>query len=361
MAFPNTTAFPGPGNVYIPTFGGTKANAKLIVSFARDPKKFAVNGLATRTPTETMAGYWEVLRPEVLARLFQTPNSYIWVDGQPFPSGNHNQQDFRAMPYQCQRLAIPNYLGNQTKEQAVWDIEQTQLDVLGHMMMTLRAKVYYTLMLNPVNYLPNHVFTAQQWSSQNGATGGGWQQGTAQNPIIYRTLKNMANQIRKDTMATTTYKDLTLVIDPDAAIIMGGSEEIHWYLAQQSGAIKQIMGDNEQNGEWGLPKRLYDMNLIVDPTLQTISGRLVVPGTTTDIMDYNTALVVAAPGALSSNIGQVNSGFSTTHMFVYKGQEMVVKTQYQQWDEFTKYGIYETYAMSIVSPETCALATSLFV
>ena len=72
-------------------------------------------------------------------------------------------------------------------------------------------------MLNPATHLPTHVMTATQWSSQNGATGGGWQTGTASNPVIMRTLKNMANQIRKDTMATVSYKDLTLVIDPDAA------------------------------------------------------------------------------------------------------------------------------------------------
>lgn len=322
MALPNTTAFPGPSNVYIPTFGGTKANAKLIVSYARDPKKFAVNGLTTRTPTDTLSGYWLALRPEALARIYQDPNNYIWVDGQPFPTGNHNAQDFKSVGYQCYRRAMPDYLGEQTKEQAVWAIEETKLDALGHMMMTLRAKVYYTLMLNPINHLTSHVNTATQWSSLNGATGGGWQQGTPQNPIIMRTLKNMANQIRMDTMATVTYKDLTLVIDPTAAILMSASEEIHYYLARSQYALAQIKGEENQNGEWGLPPKLYDMNLIVDPTLQTISGRLVVPGTTADIMDYNTALVVAAPGALKENIGQVNSGFSTTHMFVYKGQEL---------------------------------------
>jgi hypothetical protein len=163
-------------------------------------------------------------------------------------------------------------------------------------------------------------------------------------------------------MATVTYKDLTLVIDPDAAIIMSSSQEVHWMLAQSRFALNQIKGEpDDQNGEWGLPPKIYGMNLIVDPTLQTLSGRLVVPGTTSDIMDYNTGLVVAQPGALKSNIGQVNSGFSTTHLFVYNGKEMVVKSKYENWDEFTKLGIYEYYGMSIVAPETTALATSLFV
>jgi hypothetical protein len=361
MAFPNTTGFPGAYDVYIPGFNNGKMQANLIVSYARDPKKFAVNKLTTRTPTQLLSGHWLALRPEALARVFQQPNNYIWVDGQPFPTGNHNAQDFRAVPYQCYRLAMPDYLGDQTKEQAVWPIEETKIDALGHMMMTLRAKVFYDLMLNPTNHLTGHVKTATQWSGLNGATGGGWAQGTETNPIIMRTLKNIANQIRKDTMATVTYKDLTVVIDPDAAILMSSAAEIHSYLARSQFALAQIKGEENQNGEWGLPPKLYNMDLTIDPTLQTLSSRLTVPGTTTDLMNFNTAIVMALPGQLKENIGQVNSGFSSVHMFVYRGQEMVVKTKYLDWDQFTKLGIYETYGMSIVAPETCGLVTSLFV
>lgn len=357
---PYTTAFPGMYDVYIPGFDGA-TQSRLIVSYARDPKKFAVNGLVTRTPTKLVSGHWLVLRPEALARVFQDPNYYLWQDSQPFPTGTHNAQDFRAVPYQCYRRAMPDFLGQQTEEQAVWPIMQTKQGVLAHLMMTLRATVFYNLMLNPANHLSSHVKTATQWSSLNGATGGGWAQGTESNPIIQRTCKNVANQIRMDTLAAVNYKDLTLVLDPTAAIIMAGSQEIHSYLARSQFAFKQITGDENQNGEWGLPPKLYDMNLVVDPTLQTISGRLQVPGTFQDVMNYNTALFMAAPGAMSANVGQVNSGFSTTHMFVYKGQEMVTKTKYDDWNAFTKIGIFENYGMSIVAPETTGLATSLFV
>lgn len=366
MALPNTTAFPGPYDIYIPGFNG-KQQSRLIISFARDPKKFAVNDMVTRTPSDLLSGHYLQLRPEALARVFQDPNNYIWVDGQPFPTGVHNAQDFRAIPYNCLRRAMPDYMGQQTGEQAVYPLQETKIDALGHMMMTLRATVFYTNAYNVTNldqpggHLSSHVKTATQWSSLNGASGGGWQQGTPENPIIRRTLLNMADQIRKDTLATVNYKDLTLVIDPTAAIIASSSSEIHWYLAQQSGSIKQIEGDENQNGEWGLPKKLYGMKLIVDPTLQTISSRLTVPGTYQDVANYNTALVAAMPGDLSANIGQVNSMFSSFHMFVYRGQEMVVKTKFDDWNQYTKLGIFETYGISTVAPETCGLATSLFV
>lgn len=359
--FPNTTAMPGPYDVYIPNLNDGKATARLIVSYARDPKRFAVNRLVTRTPTQNLSGFWLVLRPESLARIYQYANNYIWVDGQPFPTGNHNAQDFRSVAFQCYRIAMPDYLGEQTREQAVWPIEDTKIEALGHMMMTLRASVFYNLMLNPVNHLASHVMTSTQWSSLNGQVGGGWGQGTESNPIIKRSVLNLSNQIRKDSLATVNYKDLAVVIDPDAAIIAGSSAEMHSYLARSMFAEAQLRGDKDsQNGEWSMPSRLYGLELIVDPTLQTLTSRMVVPGTYSDIMNYNTALILALPGALGSNVGQVNSGFSSCHQFVYRGEEMVVKSKYNDWDMVTKLGVYETYGLSIVAPETTGLITSLF-
>lgn len=358
MALPFVTNMPGPLNVYIPGFGG-KQTANLITSYARDPKKFAVNGLCTRTPTQYLSGNWLQLRPEALARIFTNPNSIVWVDGQPFPSGTHNAQDYRAMPYQCLRRALPDYLGWQTRDQAVWPIQETKLELLAHLMMTYRAKTFYDLMLTSGNYLSSHVKTATQWSNIGG-TGGFWSAGTAANPIIKRSLANMANQIRKDTLNTVSYKDLTLVISPPAAIAMANSEEIHAYIKESPFARDEILGNVSANAEWGLPGTLYGMNLVVDGTLQTTSARMDIPGTFTDVDDSNKAIVMAAPGALGSNVGQVNSAFSSTHMFVYRGEEMVVKSQDDQWNESTRLGIYETYDIKMVAQETCALATALF-
>ena len=359
MALPFVTNLPGPYNVYIPAFQG-KQTANLITSYARDPKKFAVNKLLQRTPTELLSGNWMQMRPEAIARIFTDPNSVVWVDGQPRPKGTHNAQDFRAVPYQCIRRALTDYVGWETREQAVFPIQDVKLGALAHLMMTQRSQVFYTMALNTANYASSHVKTATQWSAIGG-TGGFWSAGTPQNPIIKRSLANMANQIRLDTMDTVSYKNLTLVISPPAAIAMANSEEIHYYLARSPYALAQIRGDKEsQNGEWGLPDKLYDMDLVVDGTLRTTSPRMQVPGTTLDIMDDNTALVMATPGALSANIGQVTSAFSSFHMFVYRGEEMVVETQDWPWDKKTDLSVHETYGMAVVAPETVALATNLF-
>jgi hypothetical protein len=77
-------------------------------------------------------------------------------------------------------------------------------------------------------------------------------------------------------------------------------------------------------------------------------------------MADNQAVLLAQPGALGDNVGQVTSSFSSVHMFVYRGQEMVVKSMDDAWNEYTRLGIYETYDMRMVSPETAGLITNLF-
>lgn len=360
MALPNVTGFPGPTSVYIPAFGG-KQTAKLVVSYARDPKTFPVNKLTQRTPVDLMSGHWLQLRPEALARVFLDPNSVVWVDGQPRPRGKWNEQDFRAQAYQCVRRSYPDEIGWQTREQAVWDVQDTKLQGLAHFAMTQRTLAFYNLTLTANNHLTSHVKTATAWSGLNGFTGGFWSAGTTTNPIIKRSLANAANQVRMDTMNAVNYKDLTLVISPPAAIAMAASNEIHDFLARSQFALAQIRGDDEnQNGEYGLPTRLYEMKLVVDGTLRTTSPRLQIPGTTLDQMDDNTALILAQPGDLSENVGQVTSAFSSVHLFVYKGEEMMVETMDWPWDKKTDLAVTETWDLRLVAPETSALVTNLF-
>lgn len=359
MALPYSTNFPGPLNVYIPAFQG-KQTANLIVSFARDPKKFAVNKMTQRTPTSTLAGNFMKLQPEMLARYISQPNAAIWVDGQPSPTGTHNQQDFRAIPYICQRIADTAYIGWQTRDQAVWDIQDTQLSALGHLMMTRRAAAFYALTMNTSNHIASHVKTANQWSAING-TGGFWSAGTSSNPIIDRSLKNVADAIRKSTMDATSYLDLSLVVTPTAAIGMSTSPEIHDYVARSQFAQAQVRGDAPNfNYQWGLPEKLYGFNLIVDGTLKTTTPRLTVPGTATDILSDNAALVIAMPGDLSANVGQLSSQFSSVHMFVYNGEEMMVETQDEPWNKRTNMRVSETYGMVFASNETAGIITNLF-
>lgn len=358
MALPFTTGFPGPTSVYIPAFGG-KQTANLVTSFARDPKKFAVNKLPTRTPTDYLSGNWMQIRPEALARILNDPNEVLWVDGQARPKGTHNAQDQRAMPYNCVRRARYDSVGWMTREQAVYDIQDVKLGALGHQMMTQRAFAFYAVAMNAANHLASHVKMATAWSNIGGA-GGFWSAGTSANPIIKRTFLNIGNACRMSTMDTVSYKDLTCVIPPPLAIAIADSEEIHDYLAQSPYALPQIRGDVEnQNGEWGLPPKLYGMDLVIDGTLRTTSPRLTVPGTTVDIMssDDNTALFLTTPEAMGANIGQVTSSFSSIHMFLYRGQEMVVETRDDPWNKFTELSVSETYGFSMVAPEASALCT----
>ena len=367
MALPFSTGYAGPQSVYVQATGFQgKLTTELVVSYATDWKKWPVNKLATKTPTNYLSGYYPFLRPEALAR----DSASLWVDGQERPRGTHNEQDFKMVPFQCYRVAKSAPLGWQTREQAVWPIETTQLATLGSQMMTRRAIGFYQTAMNVNNHLSSHVKTATAWSNIGG-TGGFWSAGTTANRIIDRTLKQMANAIRLSTINAAMYRDLALVITPPIAIAMSTNAEIADYLARSQWALAQIRGDApNQNYDWGLPDKLYGLKLIIDGTLQTTSPRLTVPGTFTDIPGGavnssdtaadNCALVLALPGDLDANTGQVTSQFSSIHMFVYRGEEMVTQTFSEQMHERDLLTVKETYGFSMVSPESCALATNLF-
>jgi hypothetical protein len=104
------------------------------------------------------------------------------------------------------------------------------------------------------------------------------------------------------------------------------------------------------------------MNLVVDGTLRTTSGRQTIPGTFVNVLtsDDNKALVMAEPGSMGGNTGQVTSAFSSFHMFVYNGEEMRTTTLDEPIDERTLLSVDETYDMKCVAPESAALITNLF-
>lgn len=367
MALPFTTGFAGPSSVYVTGTGFQgKMTSELVISYARDPKKFAVNKLVTRTPTNYLSGVYPFLRPEALAR----DSASLWVDGQERPRGSHNEQDFNMVNFQCNRVCKTAPLGWQTREQAIWPIETTQLAALGHQMMTRRSIAFYNTVMNPANLLATNVKTATAWSNIGG-TGGFWSAGTSTNRIIDRTLKQMANAIRLATLDAVSYLELALVITPPMAIAMSTNAEIADYLARSQFALAQIKGDApNQNYQWGLPEKLYGMTLLIDGTLKTTSPRLAVPGTFVDVAGTeiagadsnadNTALVMAMPGDLKDNVGQVTSSFSSVHMFVYRGEEMITETISEQIHKRDLLSVSETYGMSVVSRETVSLSTNCF-
>ncbi len=347
-------------NVYIPTFLGGQT-AELIVSYARNPKKFAVNQLATITPVKTQGGAWLKLRPEALARLLTNLGESVWVDGQPRPMGPQNKQDFNAVYYEAQRYCETAPVGYMERDQAVWPIQDTQTQVLAHRAMTRRALGLYNVALNSANYLSSHVQSATNWSAIGGLTGGLWQNGTDSNPFIQNTLMAVAEQINLDTMAAVQPDQLTLVVSPRAARIMAQAQEIRTYLARSVSALPYLQSNIEgQRKNWLLPAELYGFTVVVDPTIQITSGRLVVPGAGQYVATNNSAIVLAQPGDLGTNIGQETSSFSSFHFFVWQEGEMIVETFDEPINAREIVSVTDTWDIKMVAPETCCLITNLF-
>lgn len=343
-------AYPSGTNPFVPRFDA-KGSGKLIVSYSRNPKDFAVNKLVTITPRTELSGYYARFDPSVLSRVNDL-NSTVWADGQPAPTGDQNKQRFAFVPYAMQRRAEPFYVGYQERDQAVWDVDAQGQDVLGQRMMSWRALEFYQLIQNANNYLASNTSTATALS------GGLWSAATGSNPYIKIGLRKIVNQIVKITNAAVSRKDLTLLLSPDVAGALAETQEIREYLARSVFALKEIRGNEpDQNENWGLPDRLYGINVVVDPTIQNAAFRDQDPSYNF-MTGANEAIILCRPGDLV-NTGQFATAFSSVHMFSYTKEEMLMETFDEFWNKRVRHMVTDTRAFQVVSPETLYRVTSV--
>lgn len=343
-------SYPSGTNPFVPRFDA-KGSGRLIVSYSRNPKDFAVNKLVTITPRTEMSGYYARFDPSVLARIGDL-NSTVWADGQPAPTGDQNKQRFTFVPYAMQRRAEPFYIGYQERDQAVWDTDAQAQDVLGQRMMGQRALEFYNLVTNTANYLSTNTNTATALSN------GLWSAATGSNPYIKITLRKIVNQIVQITNAAVSRKDLTLLLSPDVAGAMAETQEIREYLARSVFALSELKGgDKEQNDNWGLPPKLYDINVVVDPTINNTAFRDANPSYSF-MAPSNSAIILCRPGDLV-NTGQFATAYSSVHMFSYTKEEMLLETFDEFWNKRIRHMSVDTRSFQVVSPETLYLVTNV--
>lgn len=315
------TMFASAGDVFVPHFDQT---AKLIVNYARDPKKYAVNQLMTVTPVDKPIGKFMRIKPEAQGRTSADfRNGRKWYDGSPRPIQVNTGQKHEWLEYFCQRNTVDFPLGYQTISNAVWDIVSTQSNALANLMMTDRAAEAYAVLQDSANYASGNTATA----TVSSGSGGKWDVSTSALRYIQKSLMYGVEKIVQATMNGVSADDLVLVVSPTVARQMAESGEVADYLAQNPDATRYIQGElfQKQLMQYGLPPRLYGINVVVDP-LVVDSAALDTSDTTSKsfIAGATSAYLIARPGSIDSNAG--GSSFSFLHCFSYKGEEMLVET-----------------------------------
>lgn len=338
--------FPGAYSSFVPA-----ATAGFVVNYSRDPKKFKINEMMTLFPMDLPAGVVFRLKPEAQARVNANPQYYEWPDGQPRPIQAENAQDFDTITWTCKRRQVSHPMGYQLTQNAVWDIESTQNNVLANKAMMLRALDFYTVAQDTATY------TATDTATNLG--GGKWDVATSTARYIQKSIQAAIEVIVQNTVEAVQPTDLVLVVGPTVARKMAASAEIADYLAQSPFAKEWLEFEAFKNqlATWGLPPFLYGIRLIVDTLVKETSAFGASSLSKSFATGATSAYILARPGQLVGVGGNV--GFSTIGAFVYKSEEMLTEIIDIPLDKRKVQTVTDTIHIRSVAPDSGYLITAV--
>lgn len=346
------TMYAGYGNVFVPSFD---KQANLIINYARDPKKYAINSLMTHTPVSEPIGRFPRIKPEAQGQITaNTGQSSRWADGAPRPIMLETGQKHEWLSYFCDRYIQDFPIGYETEKNAAWDIVTTQTNALANRMMSLRAYDFYTVLQTTGNYATGN------FSDTATLAGGVWSSATSTNRYIQKSLRAGVAQIVKATMNGVTADDCVLVVGPTVAGKMAESAEIADYLAQNPDATRYIEGDlfKNQLANYGLPPRLYGISVVVDPlvleqsSFGATANKVFATGDTS-------AYLITKGGSLNGMAG--GGSFSFIHCFEYTPEEFLVETIDDYINKRKILSVVDTRQVASVASESGYLFTNCVV
>ena len=348
---------PGPLNVFVPGYS-KKRQAALIQAFVLSQDDFKINKWHTVTPVDEMAGVWPKFNTADMFRLTDTSgNAYEWPDGKPVnlyeADANVHKSRRTNVRWDLKRYMLKDSLGKMT-------IKQSPIDEVARVQNELAMK----LMLLRSTKLVNLATTSSNWTAGSfGTTAaagwpGAWGSGSISDNRVAKTFTKVVATIKKRSGGKVNASMLKFVISPDTAVYMSGLAEIRQYLAQQSGSLGVLKGDNPGIGEYLLPNPLYGVEVEIDDTISVTAQPTVDLDTINFLFPVNVGLFVAKPGAVSVPWG--GPGFSTFHAFTLSDGAMKPVTQdLGEASDAVHIQISDAYQFQLVSDETGFLLTSL--
>lgn len=335
-----TAVYPSAYNTFIRDHD---ASNKMVVDFARNINKFAVNKYCQVLPVKKVAGYYLEMTIEEAGRLlYPTLENFVWYDGQPAPEGNDGTEKFEYKPFETTRYAYPFLLGDLTIDQASWNILAQHASIKSRQAMTARTQLAITQLTTAANYAATHRIDV---TAVVGNTGN-WEQSTTARQDIKRTLHAAAEIILDDTLAAIELDDLMIVMSSGLAAKISECQEIVDYIKGSPDALAQVKGELPgTNTMYGLPDKLYGFPVVVEKTRKVTTKK----GATTSrsaILANATPFMCARPGGLVGVADAPN--FSTCCLFVL--EEMTVETLRDAPNRRTQGRVVENLVAKIVAP-----------
>lgn len=313
---PGPAVYPGYLNTFIRDHD---ASNKMVIDFARNINKFAVNKYCQIVPVKKVAGYYQKMTIEEAGRILYTDlRNFVWYDGSEAPLGFDGTESFNFLPFQCIRYCYPFTLGDLTIDNASWNILAQHSSIKARQAMTARTQLAISALTNTANYPTSHVLDIPDISGNSGT----WAQSTTARQDIKRSFETMAEAILDDTLAGIELDELMVVINSAMAAALTQTQEVVDYIKGSPEALAQVRGElSGTNTMYGLPDKLYGFPIVVEKTRKVTSRKLATRAVS-QVLPTATPLMCARPGGL---VGVADSPtFSTCVIFAF--EEMTVET-----------------------------------
>lgn len=315
-----TSSLPQGSNTYLPS---TEATNNLIVDFSRNAKDFSLNKYIQIVPVSKMVGRYIEMTVEQAGRILNTSlQDHIWADGEDAPSGRGNMEKFAFKPFTTTRYLYDFRVGELAVEQAEWDILAQHARIYAQQAMTARTQLAITLMTTSGNY-PSANTSAV--SSISGNTGK-WDVSTSARLDIKRSLRYAQDVIRKATLGAVKPGDMMLVMSPGCAGKLSETQEIVDLIKQSPTAIDYVKNGLGPNASYGLPDKLYGVDIVVEDAVK-VTSRKGATKATSYVLSDSTPFLCSRPGGLEGGKDSNESPrFSTATMFAY--EDMTVESKH---------------------------------
>lgn len=329
-------SMPSGTNTFLPQM----VQDNLIVGYSRKKEDFAINRYVQMVPTPKNQAYYLYVDGAAAVRLINADlRNVVWPDGQQRPAGDGNVADFEFFPISTKRLSFDYTVGKMAVEQAAFDVHAVNAGFQGVKAMTARTQAVHTALAGAT------------WGSNSGtatALGGGFvSAGTPTNPIFKKIVNKVCQQIRKATFGAVKSSDIHCVMSPLVAETISETQEIHTYVKESPYALAQLRGDApNQNANYGLPDKLYGINIIVDDSMKVTSKRGAASLATVSVADENSFYFISRPGGLLMPYGGIS--FSTLQMFVR--EEMSVEIYPDAKNRLEQGFVSDDFGVFVVAP-----------
>jgi predicted transcriptional regulator len=334
---------PGGNSTFVPSH---EASGSLVIDYARNIKKFAVNQYTQVKKVDKSIFYYMKMNFDENGRIIDSSNlDNEWADGESAPGGRANGKEFEYLAGTTRRYVYPFTLGDKAVAQATWDIVASHAAAQAQRAMTARTMLALKSVLTTGNHLSSHVIDISAVSGNTGT----WAASTSNRQDIKRSLNVARDTIIQDSLGAIDADDLNLVINPTLARQLSECQEIVEYIKGSPDALAQIKGElsgGNQNAMFGLPQKLYGVNLIVEKTVRVTSKKRATSAKSY-VLPTATPFMTVRPGSLEAPFGGPN--FSAITGFMY--EEMSTETKKDRDNRRTSGRVVEDYVYILTSQE----------